>query len=131
MSLRWLPIVLAMTLIHVISEPVQAQTANDGQYYGSSGVGHDAATDALRASRASDDAPNGEAATPEEGVAFATEVSSASNNPEGASADDGTEATGSEKGAAIDSLPDTGGASLVRLSVLLIVGVVLFRTLVR
>ena len=139
--MRSLLIVLTIALISLLSGPARAQTAADDQY-GSSGVGYDAATDALRASRVFDDAPDAEAAiseeegtalAAEEGVAVAAEATTASSDLGAASAEESTEteAADSEGVAAIDSLPDTGGISVVLLGVLLAAGGVLIRTLAR
>ena len=139
--MRSLLIVLAIASISLLSGPARAQTAADDQY-GSSGVGYDAATDALRASRVFDDAPDAEAAiseeegtalAAEEGVAVAAEATTALSDLGAASAEESTEteAADSEGVAAIDSLPDTGGISVVLLGVLLAAGGVLIRTLAR
>ena len=144
--MRSLLIVLTIALISLLSGPARAQTAANDQY-GSSGVGYDAATDALRASRVFDDAPDAEAGiseeeggalAAEEGVAVAAEATTALSDLEAASAEETTaeestetEAADSEGVAAIDSLPDTGGISVVLLGVLLAAGGVLIRTLAR
>jgi hypothetical protein len=127
--MRALLIVVSVALTLLVSGPVLAQTAADDQY-GSSGLGHDAATDALRASRAFDGAPDTEAADVEEGAAFAAELAIASADPEAASAGESGERV-SQVEPKIDSLPDTGGTSPLLLGVLLVAGGALLRALTR
>jgi hypothetical protein len=143
--MRSLLILLSIALMLLISDPALAQTAADDQY-GSSGVGSAAATDALRASRAFDDGSGAEAAiseegaayAAEEGVAVAAEATTALSDAEAPSAEETTseettktEAADAEAGVKIDSLPDTGGISVVLLGVLLVAGGVLIRALAR
>lgn len=130
--MRVLLIVLTVALSSLVSAPVQAQTTANDQY-GSSGVGYDAATDAIRASNAFDDASATEAGNVEEGVAFAAGSESASSAPV-AAADESreAEAAGSEEGPQIDSLPSTGGTSPLLLGILLVgSGVLCLRALTR
>ena len=120
--MRLLLVVLSVALVSLISDPAQAQTVVDYQY-GSSGVGHDAATVAITASTAF--APDA--------AAGASEKAPPSNDPEAASVEESaaTEVTDSEEGVAIVSLPETGGISPLSLSVLLVAGGVLIRSLTR
>jgi hypothetical protein len=73
------------------------------------------------------------AAASEEGSVLGAEETPTSNDPEAASVEASAEpeVADSEEGVAIDSLPETGGFSPLLLSVLLVAGGVLIRTLTR
>lgn len=123
-------IVLVVLLVPLVAAPVQAKPAADDQYEGRTGVGYDAADDAVTASEAFDD--DTEANSPEESTPAA----------EGPPAPDesGTTAAGETAEAAtslpeadieLKSLPDTGGTSRLLLGVLLVAAGVLIRYVAR
>jgi hypothetical protein len=137
--MRLVLVVLSVALMALITDTAQAQKAADDQYnspgddqYGSSGVGHDAANDAMQASRFFGDASDDEAAS-EEGRALAVGKAPSSTDPEAASVEESAETKEAhpEEGVATDSLPETGGISPLFLGVLLVVGGVLIRPLAR
>ena len=119
-TVRSLLIVLAVLLVPLVAAPVQAKSAADDQYEGRTGVGHDAAADALTASEAFEDdteddgsegsAPPAAEGPPEQGepgTAAAVEIAHAAiSSP--------------EEGVAVDSLPATGGISPLTLGVLVV-----------
>jgi hypothetical protein len=107
--MRLLLVVLSVALTTLISAPARAQSAADDQY-GSSGVGQDAATDALEAHTAFSDAHDDNAAVSEEGAAHGDENESGSSGPAFASAGKNawTKTAASQKGAS--SQEGAGGA---------------------
>jgi hypothetical protein len=123
-------IVLAVLLVPLVAAPVQAQPAADDQYEGRTGVGYDAADDALTASEAFDDT---EANTSEESAPSPAEGPPAPSEPGIATAGGIAEAatSGPEEGIALDSLPETGGISPLLLGVLLVAAGVLIRYVAR
>jgi hypothetical protein len=122
-SIRLRIVVLSIALVPLISGTAFAQTAAEDQYPGSTGIGLEAADDALKASGAFDPAPSGAAvlaAVSEPQVALAEEPQA---DPEPQADSAGTPA--------ITRLPNTGGPSLLSLGGLLVVGGLLVRGVAR
>jgi hypothetical protein len=147
---KTLVVMLPVALILVIAAPALPQGpegdsfASKDQYgpavsdqYGSGDIGHEAANDALQASRAFSDTPDSaQTAGSEEGTALAAEVPRVMSEPEAPSAEEVAEAaTGPRKDAteppAVTSLPNTGGIPLERLGLSLLIAGLLARRLVR
>jgi LPXTG-motif cell wall-anchored protein len=126
-SIRLLIVVLSIALVPLISGTAFAQTAAEDQYPGSTGIGLEAADDALKASGAFDPAPSGAAvlaAVSEPQVALAEE------EPQADTADTESQADTADT-PAITRLPNTGGASPLWLGVLLVVGGLLVHRVAR
>lgn len=130
-SMKWLLVVLLITLIPLVAGSAQARPAADDQYEGRTGVGHDAADDAVTASEAFDDAEvnSSEESTP----SAAAEGPPAPDEPGTATAGEIAEAATSVPKAdiALKSLPDTGGISPLLLGVLLVAAGLLMRYVAR
>jgi hypothetical protein len=122
----WWLVVLSVALVPLVAGSAQSQPAADDQYRdnrheGRTGVGYDAADDALTASEAFD---NPEASGSEQSAPSAAESPPAPDEPGTAAAGEIVDAATSGPGesVALDALPETGGSSPLLLGVLLVAG---------
>jgi hypothetical protein len=118
---EWWLVALSVVLVPLVAGSAQAQPAandqyQDNQHEGRTGLGYDAADDAVTASEAFGDA---EANDSEESARPAP------SEPESAAAGEIAEVAGPEERVELDSLPETGGSSSLLLGVLLVAGGVL------
>ena len=131
-------VVLSITLVLLLAAAsAQAQPPGRAQYNGRTGVGHDAADDAVTASEAFDDT---ETVSPQEGAPSAEQSAPSAAEGQPAPSEPGTAgageiaqaaASGHEAHTSLKSLPDTGGGSPQLLGGLLVGAGVLMRFLAR
>jgi hypothetical protein len=129
-AMRSLLITLAILLVSLVASPVQARPAADDQYDRRTGVEHDAATAAVIASEALNDA---EANSSDESTPSTAEEMPAPAESTTAAAGEIAEAATAvpEADIALKSLPDTGGISPLLLGVLLVAAGGLIRYVAR